>query len=133
MALAGAIEANGFVLNELENRRIRRSLAALNRRLVHRSEPAAVLTLGWHAEPRQAEASLREQLEPRGVLLVSHQPAVAAAKVARLAVAAIEPQLERHVAQQRGEATNGMPSRRRPEEHRIANTPGAADGTSPSV
>lgn len=131
MSLEVKIEVDGLVLTEVETQRIRRSLAALERRLVHRPEPMAVLALARRAGRREAEAGLRLQLEPLGALLVSHQSAPTAAKAARLAVADIERQLERHVARQRGEASYGTPSRRRVEEGRPAQAPAGVQGPSP--
>jgi hypothetical protein len=60
------------------------------------------------------EVDLRVQLGPLGAHLVSHQRAGTTAHAVRLAVEDVERQLERRHADQRGEASFGVPSRREP-------------------
>lgn len=91
-----------------------RQLAMLGRRLVHRPEPIAVLSLSGPNGQREIEASLRVQLGPLGPTLTSSQAAQTPDRAAHLAIHAVERQLERLVAGQRGEPSYGVPSRRRP-------------------
>jgi hypothetical protein len=72
-------------------------------------------------------ASLRLQLGPLGPTLASVQHAQTPDRAARLAIQAIERQLERMVAGQRGESSFGVPSRRRAEVE--ADRTGAAPPT----
>jgi hypothetical protein len=67
---------------------------------------------GPNAE-REIVASLRVQLGPLGPTLASSQTAPTPDRAAHLAIRAIEHQLERLVAAQRGEPSYGVPSRRR--------------------
>ena len=60
------------------------------------------------------KTGLRVQLGPLGPTLTSSQAASTPDRAAHLAIQAVERQLERLVAVQRGEPTYGVPSRRRP-------------------
>jgi ribosome-associated translation inhibitor RaiA len=114
--------------NSIEEQRIRRQLAGLDKRLVHHPEPSIVLVLDHSPEQRRVEADLRLQLGPLGGHLVSRKAAETADQAVRLAVEAIERQLERRTAGQRGEPTFGVPSRRLPRQLR-PNPPGESDVT----
>ncbi|MBI3965562.1 MAG: HPF/RaiA family ribosome-associated protein [Chloroflexi bacterium] len=118
MTLDVRLETQGLTLSELEEERIRRRLEALERRLVKRSEPRAVLILRQIGASRQVTVDLRVSLEGRTTQLVAHQAAETADRAVRLALEDIERQLERRQASQRGEPTFGVPSRRLPKELR---------------
>lgn len=130
MALQSSVQIKGFELNEAESRRVLHQLEALERRLVHRPEPSAVLVLKRHAGQRAIEASLRVELGPLGPHLVSHQRAETADHATRLAVEDVERQLERQIAAQRGEPSFGVPSRREPKQER-PHPPGRSESSEP--
>jgi hypothetical protein len=87
--------------------------SSLGRRLVHRPEPIAVLAFAGPNGQREIEASFRVQLGPLGPTLASSRAAPTPDRAAHLAIQAVERQLERQVAGQRGEPSYGVPSRRR--------------------
>jgi ribosome-associated translation inhibitor RaiA len=126
MSLEIKLDVHDFVLSDDEDRRIHQQLAGLERRLVHRPDPTAVLVLKQLVAPRQVQVDLRLRLGPLGPQLISHQAGTTADQAVRLAVADVERQLERHTARQRGEHTYGVPSRRLPTQLR-PNPPQAPD------
>ena len=113
MTLTITLERHGVRLSDDQEQRIRHHLAALGRRLEHRPEPIAVLSFSGHAPRHEFVAHLRLQLGPLGPTLTSKHTSQTPDQAARLAIRAIERQLERLVAGQRGEASFGVPSRRR--------------------
>ena len=113
MPLSIRIETHGFELSPTEQRRIQHGLRALERRVERRPDPAAILVLTRHEAPRLVEADLRLQLGPLGAHLVACESAETADHATRCAIEAVERQLERCLASQRGESTFGVPSRRR--------------------
>lgn len=125
MALTTTLKLKNLTLNKTQERRIHRHLERLERRLVHHPEPEATLVLESFRARRQIEVDLRLQLGPLGSHLISHQAAETPDYAVRLAVEDVERQLERRLAQQRGEPTFGVPSRRLPEELRPAAERGA--------
>jgi ribosome-associated translation inhibitor RaiA len=114
MPLETKLEIRGLALAATEQRRIEQHLRSLERRLVKRPDPTAVLVLRDFAMQRRVEADLRVQLGPLGGHLVSHQSAESPDQAVRLAVEDVQRQLERQTARQRGEPTFGVPSRRLP-------------------
>lgn len=112
MSLHVIVRADGCELSADEDRRLRRSLATLERRLAHRPDPVATVDLKCSPAQRRAVVSLRIKLGPLGPHLVSHQSAETADRAARLAVQDVKRQLERMTATQRGEPSFGVPSRR---------------------
>ena len=114
MTLTITLERHGVPLNTAQEQRVHRHLTTLGRRLVHRPEPIAVLSFSGPSGQREIEASLRVQLGPLGPTLTSRQAAQTPDRAAHLAIQAVERQLERLVAGQRGEPSYGVPSRRRP-------------------
>ena len=114
MTLTITLERHGVPLTAAQDQRVRRHLTALERRLAHRPEPIAVLAFSGRSGQREVVASLRVQLGPLGPTLASSQAAQTPDRAAHLAIQAIERQLERLVAGQRGEPSYGVPSRRRP-------------------
>jgi ribosome-associated translation inhibitor RaiA len=127
VAFEANIEQRGFAMDPLVERRVRRRLASLGRRLAHHPEPRAVLRLWLRKDQRRYDADLRVRLEPLGAHLVSHQHAETPDRAARLAVEDAERQLERRVAGQRGEPTFAVPSRREPRRLRPNPPPPAAE------
>lgn len=118
MALERIIRKHGLTWNDVDEGRIHHHLDRLEQRLVHHPEPTAVLAFTSHRATRRIGLHLRVQLGPLGSHLVSRQSAETADQVVRMAVKDIERQLEREHAEQRGEATFGVPSRRLPAELR---------------
>jgi hypothetical protein len=114
MTLTITLERHGVPLTTTQEQRVRRHLSALGRRLVHRPEPIAVLSFAGPNGRREIEASLRVRLGPLGPTLTGSQAAPTPDRAAHLAIQAVERQLERLVAGQRGEPSYGVPSRRRP-------------------
>ena len=114
MTLTTTLERHGVRLSAAQEQRVHRHLAALGRRLVHRPEPIAVLSFSGPNSQREITASLRVQLGPLGPTLTGTQTASTPDAAAHLAIQAVERQLERLVAGQRGEPSYGVPSRRRP-------------------
>ncbi|MCC7370856.1 MAG: hypothetical protein IT306_20755 [Chloroflexi bacterium] len=113
MALTTTLERHGVSLNREQEQRIGHHLEALARRLANRPEPKAVLGFSGPNSHHEIVASLRVQLGPLGPTLTSSQAAATPDAAARLAIHAVERQLERMVAVQRGEPSYGVPSRRR--------------------
>lgn len=113
MTLSISLERHGVPLSAVQEERIRRHLAALERRLARRPDPIAVLALAGPNARHEIVAHLRVQLGPLGPTLTSSQSATAPDAAAREAIHAVERQLERMVAVQRGEPSYGVPSRRR--------------------
>jgi hypothetical protein len=145
MALRIALQTHGITLSEAEERRIRHQFRGLERRLVHHPDPEAVAMLKEFPQRRLIQAGVRVLLGPLGRHLISRQTAETPDRAVRLAVAAIERQLEGQHAQQAGEHTFGVPSRRRwrasrnpptiarwSARPRRGRTIGARGGTSPS-
>jgi ribosome-associated translation inhibitor RaiA len=112
--LTTIISSEHLTLSAAEEARLRRLLAALERRLVHHPSPVAEIGLTQLDGPRRVEVDLRLRLGPLGAHLISRQAAATLQRAARLAIDDIERQLERQHAEQRGEASFGVPSRRRP-------------------
>lgn len=118
MALDVHMNTGNVRLDEAQERRIRRYLQALERRLPHAREPRAEITLREHEAPRRITVDLRVMIAPKTNELVSHQSAETAAHAVRLALEDIERQLERRLATLRGEPAYGVPSRRLPKHLR---------------
>jgi hypothetical protein len=113
MTLTITLERHGVPLSAAQEQRVHRHLAALGKRLERRPEPIAVLAFSGPNGQREITANLRVQLGPLGPTLTSSQAAPTPDQAAHLAIQAVERQLERLVAGQRGEPSYGVPSRRR--------------------
>ena len=100
--------------------RIERHLAGLERRLVKFKNPQGRLTIKDRPTERRHTADLVLELGVDGVQLVSHDAGESAEHAARLAIEDVERQLERYVANLRGEPAFHEPSRREPKELRPA-------------
>jgi hypothetical protein len=105
MTLTITLERHGAQLSPTDERRMQHHLEHLGRRLVNRPEPTAVLSISEQGHRHEIVASLRVQLGPLGPTLVSSQSASTADQATRLAVEAIERQLERRISSQRGESS----------------------------
>jgi ribosome-associated translation inhibitor RaiA len=112
------LETHDCPLGPDEEELVRHHLESLGRRLAHHPEPIATAVLKRHELQRKIEVALRVELGPLGEHLISHQAAGTAPHAMRLAVEDVERQLERKLAQQRGEHTYGVPSRRLPKANR---------------
>lgn len=115
MTLERIIQTHGVEWSADVEERIQRHLDHLERRLVHHPEPVANLVFTEHPSTRKIGLHLRVQLGPLGPTLFSRRSAETPDHVVRLAVEDIERQLDREHAEQRGEPTYGVPSRRLPE------------------
>ena len=113
MAVTFRLSRVGILLSPAEEHRVRRHLSGLGRRLGHRPDPVVTLTVTGQARRQEVTAALRVNLGPLGPTLNSSQVAKTPDHATRLAVEAIERQLERREASQRREETYGVPSRRR--------------------
>jgi ribosome-associated translation inhibitor RaiA len=98
---------------EAEMKRIEHQVEGLARRVKHYPDPRLHAVLERHVQQRRVTAEFRLQLGPLGPSLMSHQAAETADRAAKLAIDDLERQLERHLARQRGEASYGVPSRRK--------------------
>ena len=99
-------------------KRIRRHVAGLERRLVKFANPLITITIKDRVTERRHTADIRVQLGVDGVELVSHNDGESAEHATRLAIEDVERQLERYMSTLRGEATYGTPSRREPRDLR---------------
>ena len=118
MSLNTILNAGDVALSDQDRRRIARTLRTLERRLIHHPDPTATISLTAHPRQRQVEASLRVQVGPLGSHLLSRQRADTAGLAVWLAAKDVARQLERLHAQERGEPTFGVPSRRLPAQLR---------------
>ena len=101
-------------------KRVRRDLDGLERRLSSLPHPIATLTLRDRSSERRFTADLILQTGVDSADLVAHQAAPTAEAAAKLAVEDIERQLEKYMATLRGDASFGTPSRREPKTLRPA-------------
>lgn len=108
MTLETVVEAHGFQLKPLDDRRIWHHLTVLERRLAHQTAPRVEVVLTRWAASRQIEADLRLQLGHLGAHFIGRHRAATAAQATRLAVADPERQLARHLAKTRDRG--GLPS-----------------------
>ena len=104
-------------------KRIRRHVAGLERRLVKFANPLITITIKDRVTERRHTADIRVQLGVDGVELVSHNDGESAEHATRLAIEDVERQLERYMSTLRGEATYGTPSRREPRDLRPGTHP----------
>jgi ribosome-associated translation inhibitor RaiA len=118
MTLTVNISSQGMQLSPEVERRTERLVHQLDRRLIHFSEPNAILRLRQQEAQRLISVDLRVDLGSRADSLISHQSADTADHAVRRAVEDVERQLERRLAVQRGEPTFGVPSRRLPKSTR---------------
>jgi ribosome-associated translation inhibitor RaiA len=118
MPMEVQLHHRGVSLTPLEEERIQRHLASLERRVAKFPDPRLELAIENQSAPRGVGVDLRLALGPLGGHLVSHQEGPAADVAVKAAVDDVKRQLERRLANQRGESTYGVPSRRLPADLR---------------
>ena len=112
MAFKLRLKIDGLNLNDLEIRRIRRHLERLGDRLTRWSDPMVAVVLGSRPNPPGVTARIRLRAGHLGEHLIGNQSSDTADEAVQGALSQILRQLERQDANQRGEATFGVPSRR---------------------
>jgi ribosome-associated translation inhibitor RaiA len=112
MALQTQIHRGNLTLTAVEEERMQRQWRKLERHLTHYPAALAEVTLRAQTEQRLVHVDLRVRLGPLGAHLISHQQARTVGQALNLAVDDVTRQLERRRAQQSGEASFGVPSRR---------------------
>ncbi|MCA9859934.1 MAG: hypothetical protein KC438_09435 [Thermomicrobiales bacterium] len=118
MAVTPTIVNRADELTEIEQKRIDRTLESLAKRLTNFSNPAVELTLSNAKLAGSVDASLRVILGVRDITLRSTETARSADHATKLACDDVKKQLERTIADLRGEESFGTPSRRNPEHLR---------------
>ena len=108
-------------------RRIQRHLDALEKRLTKFHNHDVKLTIKDKSTERRFTADALVSLGVDGVELISHNQGETAEMAARVAIEDIERQLERHMANLRGEPSFGTPSRREPKDLRPGTQPADDD------
>lgn len=120
MALNTEYRMRGVTLTRLEEERIGRQVQSLEKRIANFPDPRLELAFDEQQNPRVVKIDLRLALGPLGGHLVSHQEGPSADVASKAAFGDIKRQLERRLANQRGEASYGVPSRRLPADQRPA-------------
>ncbi len=118
MAMEVQFHHRGVTLTPLEKERIQRHIQSLDRRVAKFPSPRLEMAITNEASPRGVRVDLRLALGPLGGHLVSHQEGPSSDVAVKAAVGDVKRQLERRLANQRGEPTYGVPSRREPSELR---------------
>lgn len=120
MAVTPTIVNRSAELNEVEQKRIDRSLESIGKRLASFTNPSIDLTLATSKQPGSVDATVRVVLGVRDTTLRSTETSRTADHAVKLACDDIKKQLEKTVAELRGADTYGIPSRRNPEHLRPA-------------
>jgi ribosome-associated translation inhibitor RaiA len=118
MPMEVELHKRGISLTRLEEERIQRHMKSLEKRVEKFPDPRLELAIEDQASPRGVRVDLRLALGPLGGHLISHQEGPGADVAVKAAVDDVKRQLERRLANQRGESTYGVPSRRFPSELR---------------
>ncbi|MCC6943640.1 MAG: hypothetical protein IT335_03625 [Thermomicrobiales bacterium] len=118
MALNTEYRMRGVTLTRLEEERIDRQVKSLEKRVANFPDPRLEMAFDEQVNPRVVKVDLRLALGPLGGHLVSHQEGPSPDVASKAAIGDVKRQLERRLANQRGEATYGVPSRRLPAEQR---------------
>lgn len=118
MALNTEFRMRGLTLTSLEEERIDRQVRSLEKRIANFPDPRLEIAFDEQSNPRIVKVDLRLALGPLGGHLVSHQEGPSADVASKAAFNDVKRQLERRLANQRGEASYGVPSRRLPAEQR---------------
>ena len=118
MALNTEYRMRGLTLSQLEEERIQRQVKSLERRIEQFPDPRLEIAFDEQRSPRLVKVDVRLALGPLGGHLVSHQEGPSADTASKAAFSDLKRQLERRLANQRGEASYGVPSRRLPEDLR---------------
>ncbi|CAN5653641.1 hypothetical protein BH23CHL5_BH23CHL5_26150 [soil metagenome] len=114
MAMEVQLHHRGVTLSSLEEERIQRHVRSLDRRVAKFPSPRLEMAITNEASPRGVRVDLRLALGPLGGHLVSHQEGPSSDVAVKAAVGDVKRQLERRLANQRGEPSFGVPSRREP-------------------
>ncbi len=120
MALNTEYRMRGLTLSRLEEERIERQVKSLEKRIEQFPDPRLEIAFDEQATPHLVKVDMRLALGPLGGHLVSHQEGPSADTATKAAFSDLKRQLERRLANQRGEATFGVPSRRLPADLRPA-------------
>ncbi len=112
MAMETKVHRRNLTPTALEEKRMQRQWRKLERQMARYPAPLAEATLTAQAAQRLIQVDLRVRIGPSGAHLVSHQQAETVDLALERAVDDVTRQLERHRAQQRGEPSYGVPSRR---------------------
>ena len=121
MTLNTEYRMRGLTLSKLEEERIQRQVASFEKRIANFPDPRLELAFDEQTSPKTIKVDMRLALGPLGGHLVSHQEGPSADTATKSAFDDLKKQLERRLANQRGEATYGVPSRRLPADLRPAN------------
>lgn len=121
MAVSPTIINRADELNDVERKRVDRSLESLAKRLDNFSNPQIDLTIERAKQSGSVDATIKVVLGVRDTILRSTETARTADHAVKLACDDIKKQLERTVSDLRGMDTYGTPSRRNPEHLRPAN------------
>jgi hypothetical protein len=120
MAVTPTIVNRAGELSEVEQKRIDHSLDVIGKRLANFTNPSIDLTLAKSIQPGSVDATLRVVLGVRDTTLRSTETSRTADHAVKLACDDVKKQLEKAVAELRGDDTYGIPSRRNPEHLRPA-------------
>lgn len=120
MALNTEFRMRGLTLSRLEEERIQRQVKSLEKRIEQFPDPRLEIAFDEQMSPHLVKVDMRLALGPLGGHIVSHQEGPSADTATKAAFADLKRQLERRLANQRGEASYGVPSRRLPAELRPA-------------
>lgn len=121
MAVTPTIVNRSGELTDVEQKRIERSLESIAKRLTNFTNPAVDVTLSPSKQVAgSVDAAVRVVLGVRDTTLRSTETSRTADHAVKLACDDIKKQLEKAVAELRGEDTFGSPSRRNPEHLRPA-------------
>jgi ribosome-associated translation inhibitor RaiA len=112
MAVELKVHRRHLTLSAREEQRLQRRVRKLERHPAHSPAALAKVTLTAQATQRLIHVDLRVRLGPLGTHLVSHQQPETVDQALERAMDDVARQLERQRAQQRGEASSGVPSRR---------------------
>ena len=121
MAVTPTIVNRSGELTEVEQKRIDHSLESIGKRLANFTNPSIDLTLAKATQAGSVDATLRVVLGVRDTTLRSTETSRTVDHAVKLACDDVKKQLEKTVAELRGEETYGTPSRRNPDHLRPAN------------
>jgi ribosome-associated translation inhibitor RaiA len=118
MTLEVQLHKRGITFTDLEEKRINRQIDGLAKRLEKFPDPRLELAIENHKSPTRVSVDMRVALGPLGGHIVSHQEGATADSTVKAASDDVKRQLEKRLAQMRGEPSYGVPSRRFPEDMR---------------
>jgi ribosome-associated translation inhibitor RaiA len=121
MAVSPTIINRADELNDVERKRVDRSLESLAKRLENFNNPEIDLTIEKAKQAGSVDATLKVVLGVRDTTLRSTETSRTVDHAVKLACDDIKKQLERTLSDLRGTDTYGTPSRRNPEHLRPSN------------